>query len=359
MVQSVASQLRLTLSPEETALLGKRFTSNAGAYEDYLRANEIFDRRTINAGDRTLEEAIELFRQAVGRDPNYGLAFAQLAYCYAWMALFNDQANPVWIQLARDTVARSIALDPQLAQAHIVRYQIAWSRYEGFDIEGAMRELRLAQEMDPTVGLAELGVTYAHLGFSDASLAALERVIEIDPTSGTPKSRLIEANVLLGRHEEALATARRFNRWMPNDRTVLAFLSRGDYVEARSAVDQALEAMPTDHFMLTSKTLLSALMGSDVLDADLDRAATLAAGGRAFHHTAYNIASTYAVLDRPVEAVEWLRRTVDSGMPNYPLFDRDPVLDLIRSNPGFVEFMNQLRSRWERLRRELEARPAA
>ena len=71
------------------------------------------------------------------------------------------------------------------------------------------------------------------------------------------------------------------------------------------------------------------------------------------------IAATYAVLEQPVEAVDWLRRTADKGMPNYLLFDNDPLLDPMRDDAGFVAFMSELKPRWERLRREAEAPPGS
>jgi len=44
-----------------------------------------------------------------------------------------------------------------------------------------------------------------------------------------------------------------------------------------------------------------------------------------FHHTAYNIASVYALLNEPGRAVYWLRRTAESRWPCYPYFARDPI----------------------------------
>ena len=118
---------------------------------------------------------MSLFQQAVAVDPGYALAQVQLAYCYAWKALFNEPSNPRWIQLARDGLAKAQALDPDLPEAHIVAHEIAWSRYGGFDIEKAIRELRAARELDPTVPLLALGNLYAHLGLAPLSNPPMER----------------------------------------------------------------------------------------------------------------------------------------------------------------------------------------
>ncbi len=60
------------------------------------------------------------------------------------------------------------------------------------------------------------------------------------------------------------------------------------------------------------------------------------------------LACTEALLGHPQEAVAWLRKASHAGLPNYLLFSRDPLLDPIRSDPGFIQFMAELKPRWER-----------
>ncbi|HEU4892857.1 MAG TPA: protein kinase [Vicinamibacterales bacterium] len=175
--QEIAARLRLTLTPQETARLAKQYTTNARAYELYVQGMQPFERRGILLGDKAIEAAMALFQQAVAVDPRYALAQVQLAYCYTWKALFNEPSNPRWIQLARDGLARAQALDSDLPEAHLVAHEIAWSRYGGFDIEKAIRELRAARELDPTVPLLALGSLYGHLGLAPQSNQAMERAV--------------------------------------------------------------------------------------------------------------------------------------------------------------------------------------
>jgi hypothetical protein len=61
-----------------------------------------------------------------------------------------------------------------------------------------------------------------------------------------------------------------------------------------------------------------------------------------FHHAQFSIACAYARLGRKADAVEWLRRTAENGMPNYPLFRNDPNLRGLQGDPGYERFMATL-----------------
>jgi TolB-like protein len=346
--REIAARLRVSLSPQESARLAKRFTASTPAYELYLQGMQQLDRRGLGVGDRLLEGAAALFERAVAIDPAYALAHAKLAYCYTWLGLFNDPDNPRWIQRARESIARSVALDPQLAEPHIVEHEIAWSKYGAFDIERALSHLRQAQALDPTAGLGESGILYAHLGMARQSNDALQRARQIDPTSAALQRLSVESQVLLAQHAEAIATAERFGHFGPS-RLVLSFLARRDYAGARRTMDGVSGAEATDPFLSTARALVSLAAGQSAGAVDLGRLAAEAEGGRAFHHTAYNIACIHALEGRPGAAIEWLQRTVDAGMPNYPLFATDPLLDSLRREPSFQQFLDRLKSRWDRL----------
>jgi hypothetical protein len=67
-----------------------------------------------------------------------------------------------------------------------------------------------------------------------------------------------------------------------------------------------------------------------------------------FHHTAYNIASAYALLNKPEQAVQWLQTAADDGFPCYPLFANDSNLKGLRGDEGFIAFMAKLKQQWDR-----------
>jgi hypothetical protein len=58
-------------------------------------------------------------------------------------------------------------------------------------------------------------------------------------------------------------------------------------------------------------------------------------------------------MGRKKEALGWLEKTAEDGMPCYPLFEKDPFLDSLRGDPDFAAFMTRMKAQWERFEKTL------
>ncbi|MCL4522379.1 MAG: protein kinase [Acidobacteria bacterium] len=355
--QKVAAGLRLKLNTSEQARVTKRYTSSPEAYEFYVRGIRALGRRSLgfDSDREPLDLAIAMFGKALEADPKYALAQAQLAYAETWVALFLDP-SPSWMEQAKRSLARAEALDPELAESHLVRYEMAWSSHEGYNIEKAVQELQLAQQLNPSVGHEHLGILFAHIGLEEPAVREMRRAIEIDPQSEIARSRLVETYDLVVRPQEALRESEMLfgsvNTLIPAYMRK-SLLWTGQLESARQVMEDSLAKTPNDPFVLSEKALYQALTG-DIRAAEAAIPGFVERGktSRAFHHLTYNVASIYALQGKSALAVEWLRKTVDTGMPNYILFARDPHLDKIRKDRGFVEFMAELKPRFEKYQQE-------
>jgi hypothetical protein len=65
------------------------------------------------------------------------------------------------------------------------------------------------------------------------------------------------------------------------------------------------------------------------------------------HHVSYRIATTYAQLGNPAEAVRWLQRAAATGFPCYPWFTKDPLLDPAREHRAFRALIEEQRTAWQ------------
>src|SRR5262249_55295 len=77
--RDVSSKLRAKLSGAEEQKVRRTGAANTEAYQAYLKGRYYWNRRTAES----LKKAMEQFKTATDRDPNYALAFVGLADCYA------------------------------------------------------------------------------------------------------------------------------------------------------------------------------------------------------------------------------------------------------------------------------------
>jgi tetratricopeptide (TPR) repeat protein len=159
---------------------------------------------------------------------------------------------------------------------------------------------------------------------------------------------------LLGKADEAIALNQQFG-----DHPGINFYLRKSYLwkkqfdRARQINERILARTPDDPFGLSNQMLLDAELGRfQGFEAKIPAMIEKVRSSRAIHHVTYNIASVYALEGKTRPAVEWLKKTVETGMPNYTVFARDPQLDPIRKDPAFVTFLKELELRWEAYRRE-------
>jgi tetratricopeptide (TPR) repeat protein len=131
--------------------------------------------------------------------------------------------------------------------------------------------------------------------------------------------------------------------------TAWALLKLGRQEEARAANEDYLKNYPEDSGGLLSsmQAVLFAAVGNEgSAEERIRRAQENGKGFIHFHHTAYNIATAYALLNKRDPAIRWLQETADDGFPCYPLFERDPALDSLRKDLRFLQFMTKLKQQW-------------
>lgn len=352
--QQVASRLQLKLDAEQQARLGKRYTSDPEAYEQYVKGLTYLERVTTAIGDRdAIDAAIAHFKKAVEIDPKYALAYAALGDAYMWKANFTDPDNNVWVGLAQQALSQAETLDPLLAEIHAARFEYYFSKYGNWDLAQAAREARHALALNPSVGHVALGTFFDHLGLHEATgLREVQRALEIDPTNTAVQARLVESYELYGKFDEAMDAERRFFGTVGPPRSLMA---KGRLDEAQRLLEDAVKKNSGDLRATSKLALLLALRGK-FQDAEAAIPAILeqARNNRAYHHITFDIACVYALSGKTDEAVKWLRTTAETGMPNYPLFARDAHLDRIRKAPAFIQFMTDLKKRWDTYKDEFE-----
>jgi tetratricopeptide (TPR) repeat protein len=206
----------------------------------------------------------------------------------------------------------------------------------------------------PPRGDHQLGFVYLHIGLLDKGWQEIEKALAINPGNSLARYRLGVIDMCRGKYEEALQIF--ISTPMEKSPSLLAFYTStalfrlGRNQEASAIIEQFLKSYPNDEGGLVTsvKAMMLAKAGKHREAEDTIRRATEIGRGYAhFHHTSYSIASTYALMNQPEDAIKWLQVTAEEGFPCYPLFEGDTNLDSLRQDPRFISFMAEQKQQWE------------
>ncbi len=197
----IAQALNLNLSPQEKKAVEQRYTQNPEAYQAFLVGRGLLEVET----QERFEAARKSFEEALKLDPNYALALAGLSHVES--LYYRDlDSNPEHLKLAEEYARRAIAVDPNLAEAHVALGQTYGLR---FNYTAAASELREAIRLEPDNYLAWDLLSWA-LGYEippdavEVEKAARE-AIRLQPSSAAAQYHLGRAFIFQGRYQEAEA----------------------------------------------------------------------------------------------------------------------------------------------------------
>jgi TolB-like protein/DNA-binding winged helix-turn-helix (wHTH) protein/Flp pilus assembly protein TadD len=208
------------------------------AYRLYLRGRHFLARR----GEDSVRRAIELFEQAVAREPDYALAHVGIADAWGSLADYGIVSSREAGAQALRAASRAAALAPDLAETQTTLATLAkdewdWTRAESLlrraiDLnpsyaparqrlsrllrmfgqgEQAVEQARLAVESDPLSPSVNhtYTVTLLYAGRRAEALAQAHSTLELDPVFPAAHYGLGRVLLAEGRHEDAVAAFRR------------------------------------------------------------------------------------------------------------------------------------------------------
>jgi serine/threonine protein kinase/Flp pilus assembly protein TadD len=338
--------------PKSTTASGVK-SANPAAYDAYMRGK-------VNVSSENPENnaaAIKLFQEAIAADPSFAAAYAELARAYSIKArLFAPGADKKKLnEEAEVDVDKALALDPNLPEGYFARGLILWTPYKRFPHEQAVYAYKRAIELNPNFDEAhhQLGYVYLHIGLLDQGQRELETALAINPGNTLARFRLGQIEMCRAKYEEAFQI---FDSTPLEKNPIVAaykanaLFRLGRTEEASALIEQLLKDYPKDEGgqVISVKAMMLAKAGKQrEAEAAIQHAIDIGRGYIHFHHTSYNMASAYALMNQPEPAMKWLQVTAEEGFPNYPLFEGDANLDNLRKDPRFIAFMANQKQQWE------------
>ncbi len=326
---------------------------NAEAYDLYMKGR--FQLR--DESQEGIRRAIDMQEQATKLDPNFALAYAELARACNLITFHYTPEDRQLEEKAFAAAERAMLLQPDLPEAHLARGFLLWTQKNGFPHEQAVAEYKQALELNPSLEEAryQLGRVYTHVGLFDKANAEYQLALAIDPTHVVVYLHLAVVKNFQHNYEESLkvqdSVPPRLQAPTLNYQRAWSLCHLKRYGEALALVEKWRKSDVKDDEggLLTS---IQALLAAHVGDKqNVKKYANLAIeqGSKYghFHHSAYTIAAAYAIVNNSKEALKWLRFVADSGFPCYPLFANDPDFDNLKQDVDFNDFMRKQKEIWE------------
>ena len=350
--RDIVSEISIKLTPPERSQIANARTVNPEAYDEFLRGQFHLYRQHKESNDA----AIAALERAVATDSTFAEGFAALAQAYVWKLFLFAPDEKQLSEKAFVAAEKALALDPELATAHLARGRLLWTPANRFPHEKAIRAYRRALELNPNLDEArnQLALVYNHVGALDEALEELRKAVAINPSNSLADFRIGETYLFQGAYTEALEHLRRVpddvNPALVGHQIAWALFNLGRKEEAAATVEQCLERFPDDNrgLFTSVEAVLAASNGNEaVAEEKIKSAVERGKGLGHFHHTAYYIACAYALLNKPEQAISWLEAAAEEGFPCYPLFASDGNFANVRQHPRFVAFVAKLRQQWE------------
>jgi TolB-like protein/Tfp pilus assembly protein PilF len=335
----IAEALQAKLTGSEQKSIAKAPTANPEAYELYLKGRFFWNKRT----GVDLRKAIDYFNQAIAKDPNYALAYADVANSYVLLSNYAFDSPQQLIPPARAAVKKALELDDSLAEAHASLGLLATLE---LDLERGNSEFERAIQLKPNYATAHhwLSLGLASLGQFDGAIAEGKRALELDPLSLIINADFGWIHFIAHRYAEAERQARKTLDM--DSRFFLAHYYLGSALQFQGHLTEAIPEFQKA-FELNNDPFSLGILGQAYArngqKAEAQKILVrLNDQAKSQYVAPYALAVILAALDKQ-RAIEELERGYREGATNYMFVLKvDPLLEDLRGDPRFEALVQKV-----------------
>jgi Tfp pilus assembly protein PilF len=334
LARDLVGKLSVPITDKTREKLAKHDTENSDANRLYLRG--VIQARKLTAQD--INQAIDLFWQAIQKDPKYARAYAAMASAHRSLTMCCD-GDPSESVKGKDAALKAVELDPDLAEGHsalaafIYAYDWNWAEAE--------KEYQRALELDPNSAMA-------HFAYADF----------LGPM-GRPKEAFIEGELArkleplspffntfgAGRDREKAVERIRFAIELDRNFYFSHLIAAGIYRE-RKMYDEAI-----------AEDRLAKTLSPDQTWSDVGLSRTLVEAGKPEEARAildqllrrsrlrfvppFHIAAVANQVGDKERALEWLEKAYDIRDPKLPMLNRANWKS-VENDPRFQDILRRV-----------------
>ena len=338
--RDISTKLKSKLSGAEETSLTKTATADPEAYQAYLRGRYYWNRRTTE----NIRKAIEQFKIATDRDPNYALAFVGLADCYVVSPEYTGMPTSEAIGHAKAYAERALSLDGGLAEPHAT---LAWVNETVWQWAEAEKEFKRAIELNPNYPTAYhwYSIFLRNVGRYDESAAIIARAHELDPLSSVISVNVSRVYQSQDNQAASIENSLKIIELDPNfgpayQYLALSYLKQGHNVEAIASAEKAVEMTKRASITVGDLGHIYAATGKQtqaqaVIKELADKYARKEAIGQ-------DIAAIYAGLGEKDKAFEWLEKDFQVQSDRLSEIRWELQFESLRDDPRFKDLLKRM-----------------
>lgn len=322
LTERIVASLALPLTAGEQQTLRRDVPLNAMAFEFFLRGNQ------LSYDSKQWAIARDLYLRSVEEDPAYAPAWARLGRIHHVMSKYLPAGTSDGLEKAEAALRKALDLNPDLALAHKLLAQLEVDLGRAQD--AMTRLIQRAHTPDPEL-LVGLVSTCRYCGLLDASVAAHDRALELDPRIRTsvPHTWFLQGDL-------ARLSTVKIEEFPYIVAVALAELGRErEALPVMRELEQKSKTRIRD-FMIAARTLI-----------ENDTAESIAAVNRILASDfqdpegLFYLSRHLAHLNEAGPALQLLDRVVRGGFFCFPALAKDPWLDSLRTEPAFIGLLHQ------------------
>ena len=342
-VHHTADALRLPWSASIDEQWARRHIENPEAHDLYLQARYLWSKRDADS----MRRSVELFQEAIAKDPSYARAYAGLADSYGVMAVNGQMPTAKSIPLAREASAKALQLDPTLAEPHatlgLLKFEFDW------DFAGAQEEFSRCLALNPgyATGHHWAGLNFIAMGKFESADAELRKAQELDPLSPMISEGLFENYYAWHHFDEAIQTIRALIARNPTEYAPFSwaigasYVAKGMYPEAEVIYRDQVERSPED-INLMRLAYLQALEGNRTAARAtlerIERKPDPMVGPDSF-------AKVHLALGDTDTAIAYLQQEYREHSPSVTNMRDDPEFAPLHGDPRFQQLLHDILSK--------------
>ncbi len=339
--RQVANEVRIILTPEEDARLGRARRVNPEAHELYLQARYHWNKRN----EESVRKAMAFLQKAIDHDPTYAQGYAGLADAYNILGYYNSLAPAEAYPKGKAAALKALELDDSLAEPHaalgVLKRDFEW------DWVGAQQEFQRANELNP--GYVEAyhwrSTLLSMLGRHEDALLEKKKALAMDPLSVVIRTDLARMFYFHREFDRAIEQYRAALEMDPNFSSAHLWLAQA--YEQKGMFDEAIAALETGCRLSGESAYAVARLGAGyALAAKSEKARgvlnQLKQWSTQKYVSPHDIAMIHAGLNETNEAFAWLRKAVEERSIWLGYLNVEPQGDALRGDPRFQTLLRQI-----------------